>query len=80
MLQKTYGGLGFKKFCHAKETSFAAGCTCRYILSGQPHLGDMDLISELFNVGDKEPILRIPLSTFPKEDSWYWMYDKGGKF
>ena len=39
---------------------------------------DYDVVSDIFNLRDKELILKIPLSSRRAEDVWYWMADSRG--
>ncbi|KAH9672066.1 reverse transcriptase domain-containing protein [Citrus sinensis] len=45
-----------------------------------PHqrVWDYDVVSDIFNLRDKELILKIPLSSRREEDMWYWMADPLG--
>ncbi|KAK9195743.1 hypothetical protein WN943_003868 [Citrus x changshan-huyou] len=45
-----------------------------------PHqrVWDYDVVSDIFNLRDKELILKIPLSSRREEDMWYWMADPRG--
>ena len=39
---------------------------------------DYDVVSDIFNLRDKELIMKIPLSSRRENDVWYWMADSWG--
>ncbi|KAF4390164.1 hypothetical protein G4B88_005082 [Cannabis sativa] len=41
---------------------------------------NMQMVRELFNVADQQSICSLPISKFPKADSWMWHYTADGTY
>ncbi|KAF4351360.1 hypothetical protein F8388_022735 [Cannabis sativa] len=67
----------FRPYCSTLENS---NLLVRDLINESRSGWNMQMVRELFNVADQQSICSLPISKFPKADSWMWHYTADGTY